>query len=108
MKRQILHREDGLRKVRQLKERLKTEGVPFDAIYLYGSVARNQAHEWSDIDVAIVGVPFRATRHEENMVVRLLRRDIDSRIEPICLHSEDFQNVYFALAREIERTGVEA
>lgn len=106
MTRKPLKLEEGLRKARQLKERLKQAGVPFDAVYLYGSVARNQAHEWSDIDIAIVGAPFRRTRHEKNMVIRAIRRDIDVCIEPICLHPEDFANKYFAQPREIERSGV--
>ena len=100
-------RSSGLKAAKQLKERLIVEGIPFDSLYLFGSVARDDAHEWSDIDVAILCQPFRATRHEENMEIRRIRRGIDVRIEPVCLHPEDFRNKYFGLAQEIERTGVQ-
>ena len=102
-----LQLEDGIRVVRRLKEALAAEGLPVDTVYLYGSVARNQAHEWSDIDVAVLCPRFRSSRHEENMEVRRIRRGIDVRIEPICLHKDDFENRLFGLAQEVKRTGVE-
>ncbi len=106
MTREPLNRNAGIRKVQQLKKQLTAGGVLFDAIYLYGSVARGEAHEWSDIDVAIFCQPFKSSRHEENMEVRKIRRNIDVRIEPICIHPDDFQNKFFGLPREIEKTGV--
>jgi hypothetical protein len=35
------------------------------------------------------------------------RRNIDLRIEPVCLHPEDFDNTLFGLAQEVRRSGVE-
>ena len=107
MQRTPISRSAGIEKVRELKGQMLADGIVFDAIYLFGSVARDTAHEWSDIDVAIVCEPFKSSRHEENMEIRRIRRDIDVRIEPICLHPEDFQNKYFGLPHEIRRTGVE-
>ncbi len=107
MKRTIPGRAEGLQKAKLLKEMLIGADVPVQHIFLYGSVARNNAHEWSDIDIAVFCTPFRKTRHEENMEVRRMRREIDIRIEPICLHPEDIQNRYFGLPKEIQRTGVE-
>jgi predicted nucleotidyltransferase len=107
MKMQSIRRSEGIKIARRLKKQLQSAGIAFDAIYLFGSVARDEAHEWSDIDVAILCKPFRETRHEENMEIRRARWDIDVRIEPFCLHPEDFQNKYFGLAQEIKRTGVE-
>ena len=75
-------------------------------MYLYGSVAKGTAHPGSDIDVAVVCDPFRATRHEENMAVRQLRRDLDLRIEPVCLHPEDFEDRYSTLVQEVKRHGI--
>ena len=59
-------------------------------LLVYGSVARDQATEDSDLHIAVVCAPFRSTRHEENMELRRVRRDIDARISPYCLHPEDF------------------
>lgn len=107
MKRTPLNRTTGIRKARQLKTELVAQGVQFTAMYLYGSVAQNRANEWSDIDIAIICRPFKSSRHEENMEIRRIRRKIDVRIEPICLHLEDFQNKYFGLPHEVKKTGVE-
>jgi predicted nucleotidyltransferase len=86
---------------------LRRQGYPVERVVLFGSVVRNGAVEDSDLDIAVVCPPFAASRHEENMALRRLRRDIDVRIEPICLHPEDFRGRSFPLAREVERTGVD-
>lgn len=106
MRRAVPNREEGVRIARHLKRELLAAGLPVDGLYLYGSVARGTARVWSDIDIAVVCAPFRETRHEENMEVRKIRRGIDVRIEPICLHPEDFENRLFGLAQEVRRTGV--
>lgn len=102
-----MKREDGLALARLFRNALKKEGFPVQKVLLYGSVARNAASEDSDLDIAVICLPFRETRHEENMELRRVRRDIDPRISPYCLHPEDFTEHFFPLAREIERTGVE-
>lgn len=99
--------EEGIAVARLLRGKLLQAHLPVRSVILFGSVARGDAHEWSDIDVAIVCDPFDATRHDEAMRVRLLRRDIDIRISPVCFHPEDFSNRLFGLAQEIQRTGVE-
>lgn len=40
--------------VKQYAQALKRAHYPFKAIYLFGSHARGVAHQWSDIDVAVV------------------------------------------------------
>ncbi len=82
------------------------EGYPAHRIVLFGSVASDEATADSDLDIAVICEPFAATRHEENMVLRRLRWDIDIRIKPICLHPDDFTNSGFPLAGEVRRTGV--
>lgn len=102
-----MKREEGIATARLLRTRLLKEHIPVRKVILFGSVARNDAHEWSDIDIAVVCDPFEKTRQDESMRVRVVRRDIDLRISPVCLHPADFQNKFFSLAHEIERTGVE-
>lgn len=86
---------------------LAKEGLPVQKVYLYGSYASDTAHEDSDIDIAVVCVPFKGTRHEENMELRRIRRDIDPNISPYCFHADDFNNDYFALPHEVIRHGIE-
>ncbi|MBU2213734.1 nucleotidyltransferase domain-containing protein [Patescibacteria group bacterium] len=102
-----MKKEDGLRITRTFRDALKAEGLPVQRVLLYGSVARDAAVEDSDLDIAVVCMPFKETRHEENMELRRIRWDIDTRISPYTFHPEDFQNKFFSLAHEIERTGVE-
>ncbi len=99
-------RDEGLRLVRRLRDRLVQHRLPVRQVYLFGSVAKGESHAWSDIDVAVICDPFKESKHEENMEVRKARRDIDIRISPICLHPEELQNKYSTIAQEVQRHGV--
>lgn len=103
-----MKRSEGLRIARRFREALLAEGYPVQRVLVFGSVARGEATEDSDLDIAVIGEPFAATRHEENMAFRRLCWGIDTRIEPFSLHPDDFEKPYFALPREVEREGVEA
>src|SRR5205085_10131040 len=87
-----LTRRHGLAIARRFRTALLSKGYPVQRVLLYGSVARDQAGEDSDLDIAVLCEPFAATRHEENMALRKVRRDIDVRISPFCLHPDDFDN----------------
>jgi predicted nucleotidyltransferase len=102
-----MKREEGLAIARRFRSAVELSGYPVQRVVLYGSVARDQAHEDSDIDIAVICFPFGKTRHEENMAMRRLRRKIDVRIEPFCLHPDDFGKPCFSLPYEVERDGVE-
>ena len=102
-----MKRTEGLTLARAFRKALEARGLPVERMFVYGSVARNAATEDSDLDIAVVCAPFGASRHEENMELRRVRRSIDPRISPYCFHREDFTEHFFPLAREIERTGVE-
>jgi hypothetical protein len=52
--------------------------------------------------------PFGESRVREGGDVLLASKEIDLRIETVTLRPEDFDRPFFSLAREIERTGVEA
>lgn len=101
-----MKRSYGVSVARKLKAKLVAQGVPVKKVYLFGSVAKEKTHPGSDIDIAIVCEPFAATRHDENMALRRARRNIDRRVEPVCLHPVDFDNKYFTLAQEVRRHGI--
>lgn len=102
----MLNRNQGLALARNLRKELERRHLPIQQVILFGSVARNAAHEGSDIDIAIICAPFRAARHDEDMEIRTARRNIDSRISPICLHPEDLENAAFGLAQEVKKYGI--
>ena len=99
-------REEGLAMARKFKEILLEQNHPIANVLLFGSVARNEAHEQSDIDIAVVCEPFLPTKHKENTMLRKARRSIDLRIEPVCLHPKDLANKFFTLAREVQDNGI--
>jgi predicted nucleotidyltransferase len=101
-----MRKAQGVRMAKSLKSRLKAAGYPIREVFLFGSVAKGTTHPASDIDVAIFCDPFLPTRHEENVAVRQLRRDLDLRIEPICLHPEDFEDRYSTIVQEIRNYGI--
>lgn len=102
-----MNRAEGIRTARKLKELLKLKKYPIRQVFLFGSVAKGTAHVNSDIDVAIVTDPFLPSRMKEGSTYLRLSKNIDMRIETVCLHPEDLKKPFFTLGKEIERTGVE-
>lgn len=102
-----MNRENGILVARRFKDLLLRRGYPVERVILYGSVARDNARDNSDIDIAVITKPFLPSQMQENVAVFCLSKDINLRIETVTLHSEDFDQPFFTLGREIERTGVE-
>lgn len=73
--------------------------------FLFGSYAKGVAKPWNDIDIAIVSDSFSGDRFEDRRRIVPLRREIDSRIEPIPFRPEDF-NDRSTLAEEIKKTEI--
>lgn len=101
-----MKREQGLTLAKAFKKKLQASGLPIRQVYLFGSVSRDQATEESDIDIAVVCLPFLSSKHDENVRFRRERWPIDLRIETVCLHPEDFENKYFTLAQEVKKHGI--
>ena len=59
----------------------------------------------SDIDLALISEAFSGDRFEDRRKIIPLRREIDSRIEPLPFRPEDFENGGI-LVEEIKKTGV--
>lgn len=90
--------------VRRYARKLRKDKVPFTEIYLFGSFARNQAKETSDIDVAIVS----KRKKTDKFVIAVGRPiwDIDTRIEPHIFSEKDFKTVATPIIKEIIETGI--
>lgn len=101
-----MKKEAAIHLAAALKEKLLQQGIPLQKVFLFGSTAKEQAGEQSDVDIAVICTPFRKTRLEENVVVSRAREGIDLRIETICLHPEDMENKYSMIAQEVKRHGI--
>ena len=91
---------------RQFKVALEEAGIPFSSVLVFGSAARDEMHEHSDIDIAVVGTSFKGDRMEEMHELWRLRRPISTRIQPIWFYPEHLEDKYSTLAQEIKKDGI--
>ena len=95
----------AIRIVKKYIRELEKNQIPISQAVIFGSYAKGVAKPDSDIDVAVVSEKFSGDRFEDRRRIIPLRRNIDSRIEPIPFKPEDFNNGGM-LAEEIKKTGV--
>ena len=80
-------------------------GVHFKKVILFGSYARNTAHEWSDIDLALVSDDFTGMRIEDRHKITL------ANIKFVDIEPHIFNTAYFEegdpFIEEIKKTGKE-
>jgi len=90
--------------VQRYLQKLEHTGVRVSFAIVYGSQARGDSHEWSDIDLVVVSPRFDdEVRHEDvNLLWRVAART-DSRIEPIACGErqwiEDTSSAVIEIAR---------
>jgi len=77
----------------------------FQRMILFGSYAKGNPHEDSDIDIAIVFVDYE-NRLERQVELRKLTRQIDTRIEPHPFREKEF-DVSNPFVYEIVNHGLE-
>lgn len=85
---------------------LKQNNYPLSAVYLFGSWAKNRAHDWSDIDVAVVTNRLNINNDQARFDLRKYRRMVDTRIEPHGFGVKDFSDDTDPLIYEIKKTGI--
>lgn len=76
------------------------------AIILFGSYAKGTENEDSDIDIAVVTDDIKTDKFNEEVNLTLLRRKIDSRIEPHIIKVEDYENDETPFVVEVKNTGI--
>lgn len=80
---------------------------PVDKVYLFGSYAKNKAHEGSDIDICVVSSAFKEYSSDTEMDVIRMAMKIDTRISPVLSNSEDIADRWSQLAHEITTYGIQ-
>lgn len=90
---------------RKYLETLRRHDIAVEEAILFGSFARGEAREESDIDIAIVSDSFSGDRFADRRRIVPLRRGLDSRLEPMPYRPEHFAEGG-TLIDEIKRTGI--
>lgn len=101
-----MNRSEAMQTAGRFKQALRAEGVPFDSVIVFGSAARNTMHGESDIDIAVVGRPYKGNRMDEQHALSRIRRGVSYKIQPIWFYPEHLENKYSTLAQEIRKDGV--
>ena len=94
-------RGEVLDSVRRFADRVRAV-LPVRQVILFGSHARGRAHEFSDIDVAVVTDSEVGNWLDASAELFRLRQDINLDIEPVLIDTLDDRSGFLA---EIRRTG---
>lgn len=94
-------------KVNSFTQELIADGIPIERVILFGSYAKDQQREDSDIDVALFSTVFSGFGFEDKQLFAL----INVKKEYIDIETKTFPNeIYYQqtpLADIIEKTGIE-
>lgn len=84
---------------------LKLNNIPVRSLYLFGSYAKGNSTEWSDIDIALVSDLFEGIRTNDKDKIRKLTLSISSSLEVLPFNPKDF-SIDNPLAKEIMESGI--
>ncbi|OHB36319.1 MAG: nucleotidyltransferase [Planctomycetes bacterium GWA2_40_7] len=84
---------------------LNRNNIPIKEAILFGSCAKGNYQEWSDIDIALVSDIFEGNRIDDKDKIRKITLSISSEIEVIPFAPDDF-NLQNPFAKEILKTGI--
>lgn len=98
-----MDKREAIKKVKAYRL-LLNDYFKLEKVYLFGSYAKGNYREDSDIDVAIVVNRIDGDYFSINPLLWKLRRQVDDRIEPILIE-KDFDDAHFL--EEIQRSGIE-
>lgn len=86
-------------------QELDRNNIPIKEAILFGSYAKGDYQEWSDIDIALVSDIFEGNRIDDKDKIRKITLSISSEIEVIPFAPDDF-NLQNPFAKEILKTGI--
>ncbi|SHJ42735.1 Nucleotidyltransferase domain-containing protein [Hymenobacter daecheongensis DSM 21074] len=100
----MVTQQSAIEEARQFAAELLQLAIPLRKVILFGSFARNEQHEWSDIDLALVADTFTGFGPEDiRPFVRALVKHCA--IEPHTFSPEQFTD-WNPFVQEIKRTGI--
>jgi predicted nucleotidyltransferase len=93
-----------VKSVQKYLQYVNQQGIPVIYGVLFGSYAKNQAHQWSDIDVLVISPRFdqeQTAEDYENLWMFAARTN--KRIEPIPVGEKQYKEDKSSLILEIAR-----
>lgn len=84
---------------------LKDNNIPVKQAILFGSYAKGNYDDWSDIDLALVSEVFEGIRIKDRGKIRLITLNVSSDIEVLPYSPKDF-NADDPFVKEIMETGI--
>ena len=84
---------------------LKAHGFQIQDAILFGSYARGNANQWSDIDLALVSNEFEGVRFTDKNKIRKITISVSSDLEVLPFNPKDF-TMGNPLVKEILETGI--
>lgn len=94
--------------IRDFVKRLSQEGIPVDKAFLYGSYARGEENEESDIDIMLVSEIFDGNDDQTIGKTWRISRSVDVRLEPYTVGRKRFLNdQYSPLLQLVKKEGLE-
>ena len=77
-------------------KKLLSQQMSFDKMILFGSYAKGNQREDSDVDVAIVVDKIKGDYFSTRPLLWRVRREVDDRIEPVILETEHDESGFLA------------
>jgi len=84
---------------------LNDNNIQLRNAYLFGSYAKGNFNEWSDIDIALISDTFEGIRIKDRDKIRGITLSVSSNIEVLPFNPKDF-SLENPLAKEIIETGI--
>jgi uncharacterized protein len=81
-----------LSRIKKYVSLLNGEGFDISRVFLYGSFARGEANETSDIDLMLLSETLNDEDVQKKGRAWVLTRQVDSRIEPLLVSAKRFQS----------------
>ena len=94
-----------LEKIKKYISDLEDNKIHIESAFLFGSYAKGNYSEWSDIDIALVSNSFEGIRFNDIEKIRKCKINIDYGISPIPYRLEDFTEEDL-FVKEIKETGI--
>lgn len=91
----------------QYWEKIEESGIPVERMVLFGSYARGNEREDSDIDICVVSPKLGKDEMAEMSQLNFLHWKLDNRIEAHPVSSKDYKSVATPLIFEIKKYGIE-